>query len=144
VRQAVDAVVAEAAPGGRHERTLVAVLGDHGQTAAGEHGGGTPAEAHTVLLALSAAALHRRRSGYAARPAQLSLAAAAAGHRPRIHPLRLTAGAGVSTGMVCVLRLLCGEKHGDARPPALCLVLGAACGARSTLLILCAGQQYLS
>jgi len=70
VCQAVDAVVAEAAPGGRHERTLVVVLGDHGQTAAGEHGGGTPAEAHTVLLALSAAALHRRRSGYAARPAR--------------------------------------------------------------------------
>lgn len=60
--KAVDAVVAEAGAGGRHERTLVAVLGDHGQTSGGEHGGGTPAETDTVLLAVSAAALHARRA----------------------------------------------------------------------------------
>ena len=54
-------VVSDAGPGGRHARTLVTVLGDHGQTAGGEHGGGTPAETDTVLLALSAAELHRRR-----------------------------------------------------------------------------------
>ena len=55
-------MAAEAGAGGRHARTLVAVLGDHGQTAGGEHGGGTPAETDTVLLALSAAALHARRA----------------------------------------------------------------------------------
>ena len=55
-------MVLDAGPGGRHARTLVTVLGDHGQTAGGEHGGGTPAETNTVLLALSAAELHRRRA----------------------------------------------------------------------------------
>ena len=63
--QAVDAVVAEAGTGGAHERTLVAVLGDHGQTAGGEHGGGTRAETDTVLLALNASALRRGRTLYA-------------------------------------------------------------------------------
>lgn len=55
-------MVSDAGPGGHHARTLVTVLGDHGQTAGGEHGGGTPAETNTVLLALSAAELHRRRA----------------------------------------------------------------------------------
>ncbi|KAK9833550.1 hypothetical protein WJX81_004970 [Elliptochloris bilobata] len=62
IRQAVDAVAAEAGEGGQHARTLITVLGDHGQTAGGEHGGGTPVETDTVLLALSAATLHRRRA----------------------------------------------------------------------------------
>ena len=42
--QTVDALVALAGPGGPHERTLVLVFGDHGQTAGGDHGGGSREE----------------------------------------------------------------------------------------------------
>lgn len=54
--QVFEQLVAEAAPGQRHERTLMLVLGDHGQTSTGDHGGGTPEEVDTVLLAVNLAA----------------------------------------------------------------------------------------
>jgi hypothetical protein len=39
--QAVEAAAALAGPGGVHEHTLLLVMGDHGQTLNGDHGGGT-------------------------------------------------------------------------------------------------------
>jgi len=63
VTEAVEAALALAAPGGPHERTLMVVMGDHGQTLNGDHGGGTPEETDTVLLALNLGRLHRATSG---------------------------------------------------------------------------------
>ncbi|KAL3691933.1 hypothetical protein R1sor_005584 [Riccia sorocarpa] len=47
-------------PGGLHEDTLLIVMGDHGQTLDGDHGGGTPEEVETALFALS---MNRRSGG---------------------------------------------------------------------------------
>ncbi|KAG2587680.1 hypothetical protein PVAP13_5NG163400 [Panicum virgatum] len=40
-------------PGGTHENTLLLVMGDHGQTLNGDHGGGTAEEVETSLFAWS-------------------------------------------------------------------------------------------
>ena len=42
---------AEGGPGGQHENTLLLVMGDHGQTMHGDHGGGSPDETDTALFA---------------------------------------------------------------------------------------------
>jgi len=34
----------QSGPGGIHENTLLLVMGDHGQTLNGDHGGGSPEE----------------------------------------------------------------------------------------------------
>ncbi|KAL2611789.1 hypothetical protein R1flu_023481 [Riccia fluitans] len=47
-------------PGGLLEDTLLIVMGDHGQTLNGDHGGGTPEEVETALFALS---MNRRSGG---------------------------------------------------------------------------------
>ena len=52
-----------AGPGGEHEGTLLLVWGDHGQTGGGDHGGGTPAEVDSALVAVDLAALDRLRRG---------------------------------------------------------------------------------
>ncbi|CAI5994290.1 unnamed protein product [Closterium sp. NIES-64] len=49
----VAAMKAQAHRGGRHERSLLLFMSDHGQTLTGDHGGGTPEEAHAFLLAVS-------------------------------------------------------------------------------------------
>ncbi|GJP45476.1 hypothetical protein CLOM_g4864 [Closterium sp. NIES-68] len=49
----VTAMKAQAHRGGRHERSLLLFMSDHGQTLTGDHGGGTPEEAHAFLLAVS-------------------------------------------------------------------------------------------
>lgn len=46
-------------PGGEHENTLLLVFGDHGQTASGDHGGGTTEEVDSALLALDIGAFAR-------------------------------------------------------------------------------------
>lgn len=43
----------QSGPGGLHEDTMLLVLGDHGQTLNGDHGGGTSEEVETALFALS-------------------------------------------------------------------------------------------
>jgi len=43
--------------------TLLLVLSDHGQTLGGDHGGGSPDETDSVLLAVNLAALTRRTAG---------------------------------------------------------------------------------
>jgi hypothetical protein len=55
-----ELLAAGAGPGGPYERALLLVLSDHGQTLGGDHGGGTPAEADTVLVAVSPAKLRAR------------------------------------------------------------------------------------
>ena len=51
----------EAGTGGAHADTLLLVLGDHGMTTNGQHGGGSPDETHTALFALSMRRLHQQR-----------------------------------------------------------------------------------
>uniref|UniRef100_A0A7N0ZXE6 GPI ethanolamine phosphate transferase 3 n=1 Tax=Kalanchoe fedtschenkoi TaxID=63787 RepID=A0A7N0ZXE6_KALFE len=49
-------------PGGLHENTLLLVLGDHGQTLNGDHGGGTAEEAETSLFAMTFDKVHSART----------------------------------------------------------------------------------
>ncbi|KFM23657.1 GPI ethanolamine phosphate transferase 3 [Auxenochlorella protothecoides] len=55
----VDAMLEVAGPGQAYERTLLLVLGDHGQTLTGEHGGGSDPEVDSALVAVSLGALAR-------------------------------------------------------------------------------------
>ena len=57
----MEALLEKAGPGGKHENTLLVVLGDHGMTAEGEHGGGLPEETDTVIFALSLRRLYQHR-----------------------------------------------------------------------------------
>ncbi|WCJ41278.1 GPI ethanolamine phosphate transferase 2 [Euphorbia peplus] len=43
----------QSGPGGKHENTLLLVMGDHGQTLNGDHGGGSAEEVDTSLFAMS-------------------------------------------------------------------------------------------
>ncbi|XP_065866941.1 uncharacterized protein [Euphorbia lathyris] len=43
----------QSGPGGKHENTLLLVMGDHGQTLNGDHGGGSAEEVETSLFAMS-------------------------------------------------------------------------------------------
>ena len=61
--QIVDEMVASAGPGGQHAGTLLLVWGDHGQTDAGDHGGGSAPEVDSALVAIDLAALHALRRG---------------------------------------------------------------------------------
>lgn len=63
VAQIVEEMASLAGPGGSHADTLLLVWGDHGQTDAGDHGGGSPPEVDSMLLALDVAALYARRHG---------------------------------------------------------------------------------
>ncbi|KAI8464250.1 MAG: hypothetical protein J3K34DRAFT_492384 [Monoraphidium minutum] len=60
VAAAIELVAQGAGPGGPYERTLLLVVSDHGQTLGGDHGGGTPDETDSVLIAVSPAKLHAR------------------------------------------------------------------------------------
>lgn len=53
--------MARAAPGGLHERTLLLAFGDHGQTTTGDHGGGSPEELDSAVLAINVGAARRLR-----------------------------------------------------------------------------------
>lgn len=46
-------LVAQAGPRGAYEDTLLLVISDHGQTLGGDHGGGTPDETDSILVAMS-------------------------------------------------------------------------------------------
>ncbi|GAA0183374.1 hypothetical protein LIER_30795 [Lithospermum erythrorhizon] len=43
----------QSGPGGLHENSLLLVMGDHGQTLNGDHGGGTAEEVETAMFAMS-------------------------------------------------------------------------------------------
>jgi phosphatidylinositol glycan class O len=64
---AAESLAAQAGPGGPYADTLLLVLSDHGQTLGGDHGGGTPDETDSVLLAASLRKMHdvlqRRTNG---------------------------------------------------------------------------------
>ncbi|VAI28620.1 unnamed protein product [Triticum turgidum subsp. durum] len=49
----IDTLKSLSTPGGPHENTLLLVMGDHGQTLNGDHGGGTAEEVETSLFAWS-------------------------------------------------------------------------------------------
>ena len=59
--QVVSTLLQQAGTGQTHEHTLLLVFGDHGQTLTGEHGGGTPQETDSALLAVHLGALHALR-----------------------------------------------------------------------------------
>jgi phosphatidylinositol glycan class O len=49
----IDTLKSLSTSGGPHENTLLLVMGDHGQTLNGDHGGGTAEEVETSLFAWS-------------------------------------------------------------------------------------------
>ncbi|PKA63040.1 hypothetical protein AXF42_Ash007836 [Apostasia shenzhenica] len=51
--EVVQVLKRQSGPGCLHENTLLLVLGDHGQTLNGDHGGGTTEEVETALFAMS-------------------------------------------------------------------------------------------
>ncbi|KAG9460009.1 hypothetical protein H6P81_004517 [Aristolochia fimbriata] len=53
LEQVVEILKNQSGPGGLHENTLLLVMGDHGQTLNGDHGGGTPEEVETALFAMN-------------------------------------------------------------------------------------------
>lgn len=52
----------QACPGGVHEETLLVVMSDHGQTLGGDHGGGTPDEVDSILLAFNLQKLQKLKN----------------------------------------------------------------------------------
>ncbi|PSR97833.1 GPI ethanolamine phosphate transferase [Actinidia chinensis var. chinensis] len=48
----VDGLESQSGPGGLHENTLLLVMGDHGQTINGDHGGGNAEEVETAIFAM--------------------------------------------------------------------------------------------
>ncbi|EPS70140.1 hypothetical protein M569_04617, partial [Genlisea aurea] len=53
IKEVVGVLEGQSGPGGLHENTMLLVMGDHGQTLNGDHGGGTAEEVETALFALS-------------------------------------------------------------------------------------------
>ncbi|XP_057776825.1 uncharacterized protein LOC130995522 [Salvia miltiorrhiza] len=53
IEKVVRALESQSGPGGLHENTMLLVMGDHGQTLNGDHGGGTAEEVETAIFALS-------------------------------------------------------------------------------------------
>ncbi|VVB14891.1 unnamed protein product [Arabis nemorensis] len=53
LEKVIDILESQAGPGGLHENTMLIVMGDHGQTLNGDHGGGTAEEVETSMFAMS-------------------------------------------------------------------------------------------
>ncbi|XP_042065124.1 GPI ethanolamine phosphate transferase 3-like isoform X2 [Salvia splendens] len=53
IERVVGALERQSRPGGLHENTMLLVMGDHGQTLNGDHGGGTSEEVETAIFALT-------------------------------------------------------------------------------------------
>ncbi|KAA0054076.1 GPI ethanolamine phosphate transferase 3 isoform X1 [Cucumis melo var. makuwa] len=53
LEKVVDVLESQSKTGGLHENTLLLVMGDHGQTLNGDHGGGSAEEVETSLFAMS-------------------------------------------------------------------------------------------
>uniref|UniRef100_A0A803LWD1 GPI ethanolamine phosphate transferase 2 C-terminal domain-containing protein n=2 Tax=Chenopodium quinoa TaxID=63459 RepID=A0A803LWD1_CHEQI len=53
MEEVVEALKSQSGAGGLHENTLLVVMGDHGQTLNGDHGGGSPEEVETSIFAMS-------------------------------------------------------------------------------------------
>ncbi|KAK9050932.1 hypothetical protein SSX86_027557 [Deinandra increscens subsp. villosa] len=53
LEKVVEVLQSQSGKGGAHENTLLLVMGDHGQTVNGDHGGGSPEEVETSIFAMS-------------------------------------------------------------------------------------------
>nr|POE55187.1 isoform 2 of gpi ethanolamine phosphate transferase 3 [Quercus suber] len=53
LEKVIEMLESQSGPGGIHENTLLLVMGDHGQTLNGDHGGGSPEEVETSMFAMS-------------------------------------------------------------------------------------------
>ncbi|XP_019083847.1 PREDICTED: GPI ethanolamine phosphate transferase 3-like [Camelina sativa] len=53
LEKVISILESHAGPGGLHENTMLIVMGDHGQTLNGDHGGGTAEEVETSMFAMS-------------------------------------------------------------------------------------------
>ncbi|MQL92224.1 hypothetical protein Taro_024846 [Colocasia esculenta] len=53
VEKVIEVLKNQSGPGGLHENTFLVVMGDHGQTTNGDHGGGAAEEVETALFAMS-------------------------------------------------------------------------------------------
>lgn len=53
LKKVVGVLQSHSGAGGLHENTMLLVMGDHGQTLNGDHGGGTAEEVETAIFALS-------------------------------------------------------------------------------------------
>ncbi|CAA7061513.1 unnamed protein product [Microthlaspi erraticum] len=53
LEKVIDILESQAGAGGLHENTMLIVMGDHGQTLNGDHGGGTAEEVETSMFAMS-------------------------------------------------------------------------------------------
>ncbi|CAN0865258.1 GPI ethanolamine phosphate transferase 3, partial [Linum grandiflorum] len=52
LEEVIETLSSQSGPGGLHENTLLLVLGDHGQTLNGDHGGGSAEEVETAFFAM--------------------------------------------------------------------------------------------
>ncbi|KAK7264825.1 hypothetical protein RJT34_32437 [Clitoria ternatea] len=53
VERVIEVLENQSGPGSLHENTLLVVMGDHGQSLNGDHGGGSPEEAETAIFAMN-------------------------------------------------------------------------------------------
>ncbi|KAL2530676.1 Alkaline-phosphatase-like family protein [Forsythia ovata] len=53
LKKVVEVLESQSSPGDLHENTMLLVMGDHGQTLNGDHGGGSAEEVETSIFALS-------------------------------------------------------------------------------------------
>ncbi|XP_044462236.1 GPI ethanolamine phosphate transferase 3 isoform X3 [Mangifera indica] len=53
LEKVIEVIRSQSGPGGIHENTFLLVMGDHGQTINGDHGGGTSEEVETSIFAMS-------------------------------------------------------------------------------------------
>uniref|UniRef100_A0A6N2MUH0 Uncharacterized protein n=2 Tax=Salix viminalis TaxID=40686 RepID=A0A6N2MUH0_SALVM len=53
LEKVIKVLESQSEPGGLHENTLLLVMGDHGQTLNGDHGGGSAEEVETSIFAMS-------------------------------------------------------------------------------------------
>ncbi|KAJ0094045.1 hypothetical protein Patl1_24700 [Pistacia atlantica] len=53
LEKVIEVIGSQSGPGGIHENTFLLVMGDHGQTINGDHGGGTAEEVETSIFAMS-------------------------------------------------------------------------------------------
>ncbi|PRW57424.1 GPI ethanolamine phosphate transferase 3 [Chlorella sorokiniana] len=127
VRQVVAALVQLAGPGGPHERTLLLVSGDHGQTLGGDHGGGSPEEVDSALVAVDIKALRDAQQAQQAQQASGSTGAAAA-----LAALAGPGGSGLGAPAACRADCSCGVERNQCAPdlpqmdltPTLAALLG--------------------
>ncbi|WIA08544.1 hypothetical protein OEZ85_007976 [Tetradesmus obliquus] len=90
VSQVLESLVAQAGPDGPYADTLLLVLSDHGQTLGGDHGGGTPDETDSVLLAVSLRKMHQALQQQQQQQAQQARVAAAGTAAEPASPLTLS------------------------------------------------------